>query len=350
MKTIKLQASASYEIKIVDGLLHQCGELTAEIKERCSAVLVSDDVVCKIYGDAVKTSYEEAGFSISSFIFQSGEASKNLGTVEKLLEFMAEQKITRSGLIIALGGGVVGDIAGFAAAIYLRGISYLQIPTTFLAAADSSVGGKTGINLKAGKNLTGSFNHPMAVFCDPETFKTLPKNVFNDGLCEVIKYGCISNRKLFDTLLYENIYYKLGDIIETSIIIKRDIVEQDEFDFNKRLMLNFGHTAGHAVEQLSNYTITHGRAVAIGMRIMANVAGNSGPLLELYNKYDIDSDCPFTAKELAENALLDKKRKGNRITLVLLEKLGKAYLETICIDELMDYFARGLRRSDGRKD
>jgi len=342
MNTIKVRASTNYEIKIAHGLLHRCGEVTAEIKRPCFVVLISDDMVCGIYGDTVKASYEKAGFSVSHFTFPSGEQSKNLATVEKLLDFMTEQKFTRNDLIIALGGGVVGDIAGFAAAIYLRGVPYVQIPTTLLAAVDSSVGGKTGVNLKAGKNLAGSFYQPIAVFCDPETFQTLPKNVFNDGLCEVIKYGCIADKKLFDILLNHNIHDRLADIIEISVVIKRDIVERDEFDQNGRQVLNFGHTIGHAVERLSNYAISHGHAVAIGMRIMANITGCVEPLLALYDKYDIDSICSYTSKELANAALSDKKRRGDMITLVLLEKIGKAYLETVNIKELEDYFTKGL--------
>jgi len=343
MGAIKVHTSKDYEIKITHGSLCRCGELTAEIKQPCSIALVSDDIVNGIYGKTVKASYEKAGFSVSSFVFPHGEDSKRFGTIEKLLEFMAERDITRDGLIVALGGGVVGDMAGFAAAIYLRGIPYLQIPTTFLAAVDSSVGGKTGVDLKAGKNLAGAFHHPIAVFCDPKTFKTLPVNVFKDGLCEVIKYGCISDRALFDTLLHENIHDRLADIVETSVSIKHGIVERDEFDQNERQVLNFGHTAGHAIERLSNYTIAHGHAVAIGMRIMANITDCARPLLEVYEQYGIDSDCSYTAKELAEKALSDKKRKGDMITLALLEEIGKAYLKTIHIDELVDYFARGLK-------
>jgi len=342
MKTIKVQTSVNYEVKIADGLLRRCGKLTAEIKKPCTIVLISDDVVYNIYGETVTYSYEKAGFLVIPFVFPNGEYSKTLKTVEKILEFMAEQEITKSDLIVALGGGVVGDITGFAATIYLRGTPYLQIPTTLLAAVDSSVGGKTGVNLKAGKNLVGSLKQPISVFCDSEVYKTLHYRVLIDGLSEVIKYGCISDKVLFDVLLTENIYDKLDEIIETSVAIKSNIVKRDEFDQNERQLLNFGHTPGHAIERLSNYTIPHGHAVAIGMRIMANITGCAGPLLGVYQKYDIESDCPYTAKELAQSALLDKKRKGDMITIVLLKKIGKAYLKTICVDELEDYFARGL--------
>ena len=342
MKTIRLKLSVNYEIKIAGGLLPCCGNLTAALKKPCAVTLVSDDIVYHLYGETVKTSYEQAGFSVATFIFPNGEGSKNFGMVERLLEFMAAKQITRNDLVIALGGGVVGDLAGFAAAIYQRGVAYLQIPTTLLAAVDSSVGGKTGIDLFAGKNLAGAFYQPIAIFCDPETLKTLPQSVFNDGLCEVIKYGCIADESLFAMLLHDDIQDKLSDIVATCVSIKGDIVMRDELDLNERQLLNFGHTAGHAIERLSDYRITHGRAVAMGMCIMARNTGCADELLKVFQKYDIDSDCPYTAKEIAQKALADKKRSGGIITLVLLERIGKAYLHKVDVSEMEGIFAKGL--------
>jgi len=342
VKTVSIEVSPSYKIKIASGLLQHCGDLTAALKEPCAVALVSDDIVYNLYGEAIETSYKKAGFSVVPFVFPNGEHSKNFGMAEKLLEFMAGQQITRSDLVVALGGGVVGDLAGFAAAIYQRGVSYLQIPTTLLGAVDSSVGGKTGVDLRAGKNLAGAFYQPIAVFCDTETFKTLPRDVFNDGLCEVIKYGCIVDEYLFATLLAGDINDKIIDVVAACVAIKGDIVRIDEFDLNERQLLNFGHTAGHAIEGLSDYKITHGRAVAMGMRIMAQNSGCAGELLKVFQKYGIDSDCPYTARELAEKALSDKKRKGRVITLVLLEKIGKAYLKKVDISEMEGIFAKGL--------
>jgi len=350
VKTVRIEASQNYEIKIASGLLSHCGDLTAALKKPCAVALVSDDIVYNLYGEMIETSYEKAGFSVATFILPNGERSKNFGMVEKLLEFMAEQQITRSDLVVALGGGVVGDLAGFAAAIYQRGVAYLQIPTTLLAAVDSSVGGKTGVDLHSGKNLAGAFFQPLAVFCDTETFKTLPQSVFNDGLCEVIKYGCIVDESLLAVLLERDINDKLTDIVAACVTIKGDIVMRDEFDLNERQLLNFGHTAGHAIEHLSDYTITHGRAVAMGMRIMAQNAGCASDLLKIFQKYGIDSDCPYTARELAKKALSDKKRSGGIITLVLLEKIGRAYLEKIDVNELEGIFAKGLGLNNGCKD
>ncbi|MCL2517767.1 MAG: 3-dehydroquinate synthase [Oscillospiraceae bacterium] len=338
MRTIKVNTAKPYEIHIANGLLNRCGELTAELINPCSAMIVSDNVVYNLYGDTVKTSYESVGFKVDTFIFPNGEHSKNLGTVEKLLIFMAEQGITRSGLVIALGGGVVGDLAGFAAAIYLRGISYVQIPTTLLAAVDSSVGGKTGVDMNIGKNLIGAFHQPTCVFCDPETFKTLPSEIFNDGLCEIIKYGCIYSENLFNMLLNEYLYDKFEYIVGICVNIKREIVERDEFDRNERQLLNFGHTAGHAIEALSDYKISHGRAVAMGMKIMEK----DDRLMKIFHKYNININCPYNAKELAYKALTDKKREGEKITLVFLEKIGKAYLKKVNTNELENIFAKGL--------
>ena len=341
MKTVEVKLSQRYEIKIGQGLLSQCGDLTAAVKKPCVAAMVSDDIVYNLYGETVKASYEKAGFSLVTFILPNGEQSKNFDMLEEVLEFMAGCQITKSDLVIALGGGVVGDLTGFAAAIYQRGVPYLQIPTTLLAAVDSSVGGKTGVDLKVGKNLAGAFYQPIAVFCDTETFKTLPQAVFNDGLCEVIKYGCIADESLFAALLDGDVSDKISDIVETCVTIKSGIVMRDEFDLNERRLLNFGHTAGHAIEHLSDYSIPHGRAVAMGMRIMAQNADWTGELLKIFQKYGIDSDCPYTASELARQALADKKRSGGVITLVMLEQIGKAYLKTIDVDELENVFAKG---------
>lgn len=339
MRGIEIKTGKPYRVMIKNGLLSDCGRLTAEIHPHCRLMLVSDDIVFPLYGEKVKRSYQEAGFAVHSFIFSNGEHAKTMDTVTRLLEKMAGEGITRSDVIVALGGGVTGDIAGFVAAIYLRGISYVQIPTTFLAAIDSSVGGKTGVNLTAGKNLTGAFHQPIAVFCDPGTFATLPPEIFRDGLCEAVKYGCIASQALFDTLSSKK-YLELSDIVAACVKIKCDIVERDEFDRGERQLLNFGHTPGHAIEKLSGYTISHGHAVGIGMVIMGGKFSKN--IRTLLNDHDIDTCCPYSAKELAAAALSDKKRNGGRITLVLLENIGKACLKEMDIDELEAYFSVGL--------
>jgi 3-dehydroquinate synthase len=309
---------------------------------------VSDDKVFALYGGLVRKSFEKAGFAAEHFIFPNGEASKNMDTVTKLLTFMADKGFTRGDLAVALGGGVTGDLCGFAASIYMRGLPYIQIPTTLLAAVDSSVGGKTGVDLGGGKNLAGAFYQPSAVFCDTGTFATLPREVFADGICEAVKYGCIADQALFSKILQNDIdtlrkstRAELEEIVETCVKIKRDIVERDEYDTGERQLLNFGHTAGHAAEALSGYTISHGRAVAMGMSLMAGEKERSW-LAQVFQKYDVDLRCPYTAKELAQKALSDKKRKGGMITVVLISEIGKGYLRQIAASGLEDCFAKGM--------
>ena len=342
MKTIEVNASGKYKVHIGSGILNRAAEITLEVKKPCEAVIVSDDIVYSIYGKRVRSLYEAAGFSVKSFVFPNGESSKNMETITGLLEFMAEEKLTRTDLLLALGGGVTGDMTGFAAAVYLRGIDYLQIPTTLLAAVDSSVGGKTGVDLAAGKNLAGSFHQPISVICDTEVFKTLPKEIFLDGLCEAVKCGCISDKNLFNMLLEGNIDDRIDEIVAACVNIKRELVEKDEFDTAERQLLNFGHTVAHAVEVLSGYMISHGRAVAMGMVIMAH-GEEKQRISELFTKYGVDINCPFSAKELAQKAMSDKKRGGKEITVVLLEEIGRAYLKKIGTDKLEELFGEGLR-------
>jgi len=310
--------------------------LTAQVKKPCRVMLVSDDIVYALYGGTVKQSYENAGFAVHSFVFPNGERAKNMDTLAELLEAMAGEGITRADLVVALGGGVTGDLAGFAAAAYLRGVPYVQIPTTFLAAIDSSVGGKTGVNLAAGKNLAGAFHQPIAVFCDPDVFATLPPEVFRDGLCEAVKYGCIADRALFDTLAGD-IDQELENIVATCVDIKRVLVEKDEFDKGERQLLNFGHTPGHAIEKQSGYKISHGHAVGMGMVIMGGAF--AGQIQALLQSHGIDTRCPYSAKELAEAALSDKKRSGGKISLVRLKTIGEAYLHEINVTELENHFS-----------
>ena len=338
MTSIQVQTGKPYRVTIGRGLLAQCGEMTAVVKAACRVMLVSDDIVFALYGQTVTQSYEAAGFAVHHFVFANGERSKNMDTLVQLLEEMAAAGLTRGDLAVALGGGVTGDLTGFAAAAYLRGIPYVQLPTTFLAAIDSSVGGKTGVNLAAGKNLAGAFHQPIAVFCDIDSFNTLPREIFLDGMCEAVKYGCIAGASLFDELRGDA--PDLAGIVAACVEMKRDLVERDEFDRGDRQMLNFGHTPAHAIEKLSGYAVSHGHAVGMGMCIMG---GAFAPQIRaLLEAQGVDTRCPYTAAELAQVALSDKKRSGGMISLVLLERIGKAYLKEIAVGELAAYFEKGL--------
>lgn len=350
MKIIEVKASKTYKIHIGEGLLECAAELIKNAVGVCKAVIVTDDLVNSLYCDNLETNLKNAGYQVSRFVFVNGEASKNMDILCRLLNFLAEENLTRTDAIIALGGGVVGDMAGFAAATYLRGIRFVQIPTTLLSAVDSSVGGKTAVNLDNGKNLAGAFYQPDIVICDYNTLSTLPQNVFSDGCAEVIKYGVILSLELFVFLEKNEIKNNLEYVISRCVEIKRDIVCEDEHDNGVRRLLNFGHTVGHAIEKCSSYSIPHGSAVGIGMIIAAKGAyaqklcsGDfSERIAELLTKNLLPIKCDFTANELYKVALSDKKRKGNEVALIVPEQLGKCVTKNINAEELLPFIKGGL--------
>ena len=275
MTTVPVKASREYEVRIGSGLLRGAGEVVRQVCGGEAVMLVCGDIVNGLYADGVQGSLEAAGFRVCRFVYPHGERSKTAQTYFSLLNALAENGLTRSDCIVALGGGVTGDLAGFAAATYQRGVHYVQIPTTLLAAVDSSVGGKTAIDLPAGKNLAGAFYQPSLVLCDYDTLNTLPEDVFTDGCAEVIKYGVIWSEGLFERLKAP-IRPQLEMVIARCVEIKRDVVQQDEFDTGVRGLLNFGHTIGHAVEKCSDFAVSHGRAVAIGMALITKAAYLAG--------------------------------------------------------------------------
>ena len=278
--TVTVDASRTYNVLIGTGLIDCLGQLAGETVAPGTAVLVTDDTVNALYGDRAVHSLQSAGFRVHRIVFPHGEESKTLESYMRLLNFCAEVGITRSDCLFALGGGVIGDLTGFAAATFLRGIRFLQIPTTLLAAVDSSVGGKTGVDLPSGKNLVGAFWQPSLVICDYQLLDTLPAPIFADGCAEVIKYAVINDKDLF-SLLKKPIKPQLGPIIRRCVENKRDIVRADERDTGCRQLLNLGHTFGHAVEACSNFAISHGSAVAIGINIVSSAAASRGLILIL---------------------------------------------------------------------
>ena len=333
-----------YSVVVGSGLDY--GKLALNAKKPCKVIIVSDDNVFPLYGDAAVGSFRESGYQTGSYVLKNGEASKTLATVTDLLGFLANEKLTRGDMLVALGGGVVGDITGFVSAIYLRGIDYVQIPTTILAAVDSSVGGKTGVDLSAGKNLVGAFHQPVVVLCDTNVFATLPKTVYADGMAEVIKHGMIADKEMLVSLNDLSI----NEICRRNIEIKARLVEQDEFDTGVRRLLNFGHTVGHALEAVSNYRISHGSAVAVGMTVITRAGVRSaltdsacmGDLVKALGCYGLPARCDFAGKELADAALHDKKRSGGTITLVIPKKTGQAGLCDIPVEQLEDFITKGL--------
>ena len=350
MRTVTVKASKTYEVQIGAGLLRQAGErLLPLFPAPRKIMVVSDDTVRALYGDTLIASLREAGYTVSEFVFPHGEASKTTDTIVGIWEALARAQLSRSDLIAALGGGVTGDMAGFAAATFLRGIPFVQFPTTLLAMVDSSVGGKTGADLAAGKNLIGAFHQPSAVFCDTDTLQTLPDEIFADGCAEVIKYGYINDPEMLQLLQFP---FRADPeaVIARSVEDKRDLVEADERDNGARQLLNLGHTAGHAVELLSDFTISHGSAVAIGMMVMTRAAVAAGlctpdvpaHMEAMLQSYHLPTRCPFDAAALAKAALADKKRKGGSITLVLPERVGSSRLYPVSTDRLADFFEGGI--------
>jgi 3-dehydroquinate synthase len=349
MTTITVNTSKNYDILIGSGLLDKAGAYTAGVIKGRTAAIVSDDHVDALYGARLCASLEAAGFTVVRHVVPHGERSKNASSFIALLNFLAGAQLTRTDTVIALGGGVVGDLAGFAASSYMRGIGFIQIPTTLLAAVDSSVGGKTAIDLDAGKNLAGSFYQPDLVLCDHMLLDTLSEDCYRDGLAEVIKYGVIADSQLFD-MLRPPIKLQIEEIIARCVTIKRDVVIIDEKEKGPRKLLNFGHTVGHAVEACSNYEISHGKAVAIGMAVIARASSKmgicddatSGQIVALIKSFGLPVSVDFSAKELSAAALSDKKRSGQKITLVVPEQIGQCVLRETPVSELEYIIGLGL--------
>ena len=350
MRTVHVNASRSYDVSIGSGLLEHIGSSIAQIHKTCSVCIVSDSNVWPIYGEVVQSSLHASGFATISFVFSAGEASKNAETYLQLLNHLAEHHITRSDLIVALGGGVVGDLAGFAAATYLRGIPFVQVPTTLLAAVDSSVGGKTAIDLPAGKNLVGVFYQPILVICDTDCLNSLPEEIFRDGCAEVIKYGILYDPELFSHLAQHGLSFHREETIARCVELKRDVVAEDEFDTGARMKLNLGHTIGHAIESGSNFTISHGQAVAMGMAIVARAAAKLGicdsslpdSITDILKLFNLPVACANTADSLAEAALSDKKRAGGTINLIVPKSIGNCQIHPVPVEQLKSFIQAGL--------
>lgn len=350
MKTVEVDAAVRYNIVIDNGILPKSGDMIKEVTSAERVAVITDDTVDKLYSDVVMKSLSDAGFETFKFVFPYGEKSKNISTFSSILEFLAESGLTRTDALVALGGGVVGDVAGFAAASYLRGIDFIQIPTTLLACVDSSVGGKTAIDLKAGKNLAGAFYQPKLVIADFETLSTLTDGIFADGMAEVIKYGVIFDKAFFEFLRDNEAKDNLEYVITRCVELKRDIVNADEKEKGVRALLNFGHTVGHAIEKCSGYKIPHGSAVAVGMVIISRAAykcsfcdeNYADIIASLNKKYSLPVSTDFSASELSSAAMADKKRTGDKIKLIIPESLGNCVIKSVPTSELEKIIGEGL--------
>ena len=349
MKTIPIRTSTPYDVYIEGGCLARLGEKLTTLTAPCTVAVISDDTVFPLYGETVCESLRTAGFRVVSFVIPSGESAKNLQTYGEVLTFLAENRLTRSDLLAALGGGVVGDLTGFAAATYQRGIRYIQIPTTLLAAVDSSVGGKTAVDLSVGKNLVGAFHQPALVWCDPDTLSTLPNAVFRDGCAEVIKYGLLGDAAFFAALRETPVKKQLEEVIARCVEMKRDTVNADEFDRGCRQLLNLGHTFGHAVESVSGYTLSHGHCVAIGMALMTRAAATLGycapsvceAVESLLTQYGLPTENPYSLDALAAAVLADKKMDGASIHIAVPYAIGDTRLVKIGASELRNWLTAG---------
>ena len=351
MNTISVSASKNYEVLVGSRLLSRLHTLIPQVTKAQSALIVSDSHVYPLYGTQVTEQLEAAGLRCcESFVFPAGEESKNGQVYLQLLNHLAKNQITRSDCIIALGGGVVGDLTGFAAATYLRGIDLIQIPTTLLAAVDSSVGGKTAIDLDAGKNLAGAFYQPSLVVCDTDTLSSLPTAVYLDGGAEVIKYAVLFDLSLFEMLDSCGPDFPAQEVISRCVSLKRDVVAEDEFDRGTRQLLNLGHTLGHGIEAGSHFTVSHGQAVAIGMAMVAKAgeqygiteAGLHRRLCTLLEKFRLPTKSPYDAQCIYTCALSDKKRSGGSVNLIIPEHIGHCRIHTIDIRHLPTFIEAGL--------
>lgn len=341
MKKVCVNTSASYDVFIGPGLLQEAGKLLKPVCNSNRLVIVTDDIVDGFYGETLKKALEKENFSVLKYAIPQGEKSKNISVLEKLLNFLAENDVRRNDAVLALGGGVIGDLAGFAAAVYLRGVAVVQIPTTLLAMADSAVGGKTGIDLPAGKNLAGAFHQPKLVIADTETLGTLPRSQLAAGMGEVIKYGVIGKNRILDRVGQGD----LEDLIAACIGLKADIVEQDEADFlGVREVLNAGHTVGHAIEKLSGYTVPHGKAVAMGLVTEARMAVDLGIAdVAVYERiFSAVKSCglfeklPYPASEFAQAMQSDKKNRDKGIAFLLPQEIGKYVRQELTVQQVTE--------------
>ncbi len=346
MRTVRVNTSAPYDILIERGLINSAGDYIKKVTSAKKVMVISDTNVEKLYAEKVVSSLEKNGFETGLFVYEAGEKSKTLDTISAMYSRLADFNMSRKDIIVALGGGVCGDMAGFAAATYMRGINFIQIPTSLLAQVDSSVGGKTGVDIAQGKNLVGAFLQPILVLIDPDTLKTLPEYYVNDGMAEIIKYGCIKDGSLFKTLEDENALDIIEDIIEKCVSIKRDVVNRDEKEAGERMLLNFGHTLGHSLEKIYNFEgLSHGQAVAIGMVMITRASQRAGltesgtveRIISLCKKYSLPTSDKADVDEIARYCASDKKAGFGSVNLVLLKKIGESYIKNTPLNELGDF-------------
>ena len=338
---IDIPVSQPYRVDIAPGLLDDLGRY---VSSGTAALVVTEEHVAPLLLERACRALRAAGVRAVPAILPAGEETKSLAQYAALLHKLAEAGLTRADTVVALGGGVIGDLAGFAAATWLRGIRLVQVPTTLLAMVDSSVGGKTAIDLPEGKNLVGAFYQPRLVLIDPNVLASLPDSTFADGMAEVVKYGYISNREILTMVSQPDYKANIENIIYECVKIKRDVVAIDEHDTGLRMILNFGHTIGHAAEKLGNYTdLTHGQAVAIGMvaamRLSA-LLGNedlTAPLIDILKHIGLPTELNYDRESIFNALLSDKKKFGATVNFILVREAGRAEITPIDAEKLHEY-------------
>ena len=340
MKTINVKVEKPYKVLVGPGLLGEAGRLIAEADNRIQKLMiVSDSNVAPLYMLKLRGSLEAAGFEVFEYVFEAGEQSKTLNTIGEILGALADAAFTRTDAIVALGGGVATDMAGFAASIFLRGIKVFQLPTSLLAQVDASVGGKTGVDLPQGKNLVGAFWQPALVLADTALLASLNDQVFIEGMAEVIKYAFILDKALYEKLMTRVTKNspELEEVVARCIELKAEVVSQDEHDNGLRQLLNFGHTIGHVIEARSNFTVSHGFAVAKGMERISRVSPVHDELVQMLKLYELPFDDPISADQIMAGIMNDKKKRGSNITAVLVNEIGKGELKPMPIEDFRNY-------------
>ena len=340
MKTINVKVEKPYKVLVGPGLLGEAGRLISGNDKRIQKLMiVSDSNVAPMYMSKLRGSLEASGFEVFEYVFEAGEQSKTLNTIGEILGALAEAAFTRTDAVVALGGGVATDMAGFAASIFLRGIKVFQIPTSLLAQVDASVGGKTGVDLPQGKNLVGAFWQPGLVIADTSLLSSLSDQVFTEGMAEVIKYAFILDKALYAKLMTRvtKDSPELEDVVARCIELKAEVVSQDEHDNGLRQLLNFGHTIGHVIEARSNFTVSHGFAVAKGMERISRSSPVHDDLVQMLKLYELPYDDPISPDQIMAGIMNDKKKRGSNITAVLVNEIGKGELKPMPVEDFRNY-------------
>ena len=353
MMTVNVRASKEYNVEIGDGIISRLGEMMKAVCPKAiKALIVSETNVAALYLDTIKAQLEGAGLEVATYVFEAGEKNKNINEIAGMWNKMAEAGFTRTDIVVGLGGGVTTDMAGFAAATFLRGIDVIQVPTSLLAMVDASVGGKTGIDIPMGKNQVGAFWQPSLVLEDTSFLKTLPDDVFTEGMGEVTKYAFIMDEKLMDLLEKQNGNIRddaavLENVIGMCVSDKAEIINEDETDNGRRQILNFGHTAGHVIERDSGFTKPHGICVAKGMGIFMDACVKAGTLSaedakrmkDLLAMYKLPASDEITAEDIVKGAMNDKKKRGNTLSVILVNKIGKAEIKKMTAEEFLKFLS-----------